>query len=147
MTVYPLATAALIPAKNKGPPKRALVLNQVLRRTAVNLPVFVILMPMSVVHLLAMKFGAMICRVLPACREIAMIPVAIVESMIHMTMEPARTVEPGTRSNKHSARIPLRTIISIWGAVIRRSLVVSIRTNRRFTNLHRNLSRSFGARR
>jgi hypothetical protein len=138
MTVYPLTTASLIPGKKKGPPKRALIV----KRIVANLPVFVVLMPMSIMHRLAMKFCAMIRRMLPARWEIAMIPVAIVQRMIYVTMEVVRTVEPGTRSNKYSTRIPLRPIIPIRRAVIRRSLVVSIWTNRRLADLHSNLSRS-----
>jgi len=99
-------------------------------------------MPVRIMHLMSVKFGAMIRRVLPARREMAMIAVAIVEGMIHMPMEVVRTVEPGTRSNKHSARKPLRPIIPIRRAVIRRNLVISIRTDRRLADLHSDLSRS-----
>jgi len=100
---------------------------------------------MRIVHGLPMEFLPMLSRVLTARRETTVVSLPVIQVVIHMPVKMVRTVEPGTRSNKHSARIPLRPIIPIRSAVIRRSLVISIRTNRRFANLHSNLSRSLVA--
>jgi hypothetical protein len=96
---------------------------------------------MRIVHGLPMEFLPMLSRVLTARRETTVVPLPVIQVVIHMPIKMVRSMEPRTRANKYTTRKPLRPIIPIRRAVIRRNLVISIRTNRRFADLHSNLSR------
>jgi hypothetical protein len=63
-----------------------------------------------------------------------MIAFAIVQVMIHVSVEVLRPMKPRTRADKHAAYEPLRPIITIRGAVIRRYFVVPIWTHRWLTD-------------
>jgi hypothetical protein len=49
--------------------------------------------------------------------------------MIHMPVEVIWSVEKRARTDKHSSREPFRAIVTIWGAVVGRDLVISIRAD------------------
>jgi len=97
--------------------------------------------PMGIVHRLAVELGAVIDRMLAARGRRTVIALAVVEMVVYMAIEVIRAVKPGTCANEHPAREPLWTIVSVGSAVVRRNLVVAIRTNRRFSNLHGYLCR------
>ena len=58
-------------------------------------------------------------------------PVAppIVEIMINVSVEALRPVKIWARADEYSAREPFRAIVTIWGAVVGRDLVISIRAD------------------
>jgi len=97
-------------------------------------------MPMRVVHCCAVKFAARRGWMLVSRRHRSFITLSVVQSVIDVTMEASRTVEPWTCADENAAREPLGTVISIRSAVIGRSFVIAIGANRRSADLHRNLS-------
>jgi hypothetical protein len=96
-------------------------------------------MTMFVMHGFAVKLGTMFCWPLAARWHGPLIALTIVEMMIDVSVEMACPVIPRSRSNKYAARKPLRPIITVRGAVIRRLFVISVRANRRLSNANRNL--------
>ena len=60
-------------------------------------------MSMRVVHGLAMEFRAVLRRVLAAGREAAVIALAVVEMVIHMSVKMIASVEPGSCTDKYTA--------------------------------------------
>jgi hypothetical protein len=63
------------------------------------------------------------------------IALAKVEMMINVSIEMLRPVEPGSSPDEYTTREPLRAIVAIRRAVIGGNLVVSIRTNRRRSDI------------
>ena len=102
---------------------------------------------MRVVHGLAMEFRAVLRRVLAAGREAAVIALAVVEMVIHMPVEMVAAVKPRSRADKDAAAVPLRPIVAIRSALIRRSFVVAIRAFRLRADFDRYLRRRLGRRR
>ena len=96
-------------------------------------------MAMFVMHGFAVKLCAMFNWMLAARRHRPLVALAIVEMMIDVSVEMRCPVIPGSRSDKYAARKPLGPIITVRGTVIRRHLVISVRTHRRLSNSHRNL--------
>src|SRR5579872_7049790 len=78
-------------------------------------------------------------RTLTSTGHRAAVALAKVEMMVDMSVEMIRTVEPRSRSNEDPAGKPFRPIVAIWGAVVRRNLIVSIRTNRWLSDADGNL--------
>jgi hypothetical protein len=97
------------------------------------------LMTMRVMHSVAMKFSAMFRWMFAASGEATMVALAIVEMMIDVSVEVIRPVKPGSRTNEHTAYKPLRPIIPVGGAVVRRNFIVPVRTDRRRSDADRNL--------
>jgi len=97
------------------------------------------LVAMWVMHCVAVKFRAVFRWMFTAGREVTVVALAIVEMMIDMSVEALRSVKPRSRTDEYAAYEPLRPIIPVRGAVIRRNFIISVRTNRRFSNAHRNL--------
>jgi len=95
---------------------------------------------MRIVHRLTVKLRPMIRRPLATRRHWSVISMAIVKVVIHMSIEVIWSVEPGSRSNEHATREPLRSVISIRCAVVGRNFVISVRANRRSADFHCNLS-------
>jgi len=100
-------------------------------------------MTMDIMHSLAVKLRTVFSRMLPARRHGPVIAMAVVEMMVDMSVKMFRSVEPGSRSDKYTARKPLGAVVTVWRAVIRGLLVISIRTNRRLSNTDCNLCISF----
>lgn len=96
-------------------------------------------MTVRVMHCLTVKLCAVFRRVFTTCGKRPVIAFAIVQVMVHVSVEVLRPMKPGTRANEYAAYEPLRPIISIRGAVIRRCFVVPVRTNRWLTDANRNL--------
>lgn len=67
---------------------------------------------------------------------IAMMWIVVV---IDVTVEVVRAVEPWSGSNKDAAAEPLRAIVAIRCALVRRVIVVTVGANRRHTNTDGNL--------
>lgn len=96
-------------------------------------------MSMRIMHCLAVKLRTMFRWMLAASGKTTVITVAIVVVMIDVSVEMFRPMKPRSGSNKHAAAEPLGAIISVWSAVVRRHLVISVRTNGRRPNLYGNL--------
>jgi hypothetical protein len=94
---------------------------------------------MSIVLGLTVKLPPVFCRVLAARWETTVISFTEIIVMIYMSVETLRSVEPGTGTDEYTALEPLRAVVAIGGTVVRRNLVVSVRTNRRGTDTDRNL--------
>ena len=105
------------------------------------------LMPVRIVHRLTVEFCPMIARMLPALRHRPVISMPVVKMMVYMPVEMIRPVKPRPSADENAAIKPLRTIIPIRCAIVRRHLVVAVRTARLRPNIHRNLSRSRHCRR
>ena len=97
-------------------------------------------MTVWVMHRLAMKLSTVFRRGLATGWKLAMVALAIVEMMIDVSVETIRPVIPGSGPDEDTAREPLRSIVPIRSASVRRSLIVPIRTNGRRSNADRNLS-------
>lgn len=100
----------------------------------------VIFVPVRIVHCRSVKFAALIYRMFATCRHGSVVAVAIVQSVIDMTVEVPRPVEPGAGPNEHTTREPFRTVVPIRRAVVRRNFVVTVGANRWCANFYRNLS-------
>ena len=96
-------------------------------------------MPMRIMHRLAMELPALGNRMLTPRRIRSMIALPVVKMMVYMTVEMIGAMKPRSGSNKHTARKPLRTVISVRRAVVRRSFIVAVRAYRRRTDLNGNL--------
>jgi len=89
---------------------------------------------MRIMHGLAMKFRAMIRRALAARREAAVIPLPVVQVVIHMPVKMIAPMKPGPRTDEDAAVVPLRSVIPIGRALVWRSLIVAIGAIRLHTN-------------
>jgi len=73
---------------------------------------------------------------LAAHRIRAVITKSRIVGVIDVSSEAYRTTEPRSRTQKHSARKPLRPVVAKRCAVIRRVVVVPVRAHRRGANLY-----------
>ena len=96
-------------------------------------------MAMRIMHRLAVKFCTVLRWMLAPRRKISMVALAVIETVINMPVKSVGPVKPGSGANKQAGGKPLRAIVTIRGTVIRRSLIVSIRASRRFSDVDRNL--------
>jgi hypothetical protein len=101
---------------------------------------------MRVVHGLAVEFRAMIRRVLAASWEAAVIALAVVEMVIHMAVKMPAPMKPRPRADKDTAGEPLRSVVPVRCALVRRSFVVTIGTFRLRADFHCYLRRRLGRR-
>jgi len=102
------------------------------------------LVPMSIVHRLSMKLRPMIRRVFPTRREPSVIALAVIQTVIYMPVEMISPVKPRSRADKDAAVVPLRTVIPVRRARIRRSLVIAVRASRFHADPDRYLRRRLG---
>jgi hypothetical protein len=63
-----------------------------------------------------------------------------IEVVINVTVEVGGTVEPGAGSNKDASAEPLWPVVSVWSAVVRGIVEVTIWANRRCSDIDGNLS-------
>jgi hypothetical protein len=94
---------------------------------------------MDIMHGVPVKLGTVLSGMLVPRGERAVVSLAIVEVMVHVPVEVLRSMEPGSGTDEYATREPLRAIVTIGRAIIRRSLVISVRTNRRFSDADCNL--------
>jgi hypothetical protein len=74
-------------------------------------------------------------------RKRSMITMAWVIAIVHVSVKPVMTVEPGTRSYKHSANKPIRAVVPVRSAVIRFIVEVPVWAHRRYANVNGYLGR------
>ncbi len=96
-------------------------------------------MSVRIVHGLAMERSSVLDRMLAARGHWPVVSVAIVKVVIHMPHKVLRAVEPGASADEHAAGEPLRTVVPVRRAVVRRNLIIAVRTNRRLTDADRDL--------
>jgi hypothetical protein len=94
-----------------------------------------------VMHCFTVKISTVLRWTLAARGPGPAVALTKVEAMINVSIETIRAVEPRSCPDEYTAREPLRTIVAVWSAVIRRDFIVSVRTNRRFSDAHGNLRR------
>jgi hypothetical protein len=75
-----------------------------------------------------------------APRQGAMVTIMGVEAIIHVAVKAVRTVEPGASAKKHASNEPIRSVVAIGGAVIRRVVEVPIGAGGLHSNADCNLS-------
>ena len=98
---------------------------------------------MRIVHCLAVELCAVIAGALSTLRHWSVVPVPVVITMVNMAVEVFGAMKPRACSDKYPAVEPLRAVISVRRAVVRRNFVVSIRAGWRRADLDRNLSLRF----
>ena len=100
----------------------------------------------SLAHV-APSIARFICReVIEALRTTlrnrSMVAVSRIVAVVHVTIEMVMTVEPGTCTDEDSARKPVRAVVPVGSAVIRRIVEVAVRANRSDTYVDGNLGRT-----
>ena len=78
-------------------------------------------------------------RLRPATRQRSRVPVMRVIAIVDVSIKSMRPVEPGSRAKEDAAHKPVRTVIAVGRAVIRRVIEITIRANRRHADADRNL--------
>jgi hypothetical protein len=68
-------------------------------------------------------------------REWTAIAVMWIKAVIYVAVEASRAMKPRAGSNKDTAGEPLRPIVSIGGAAVRRIVEVAIWASRRYSNI------------
>jgi hypothetical protein len=94
---------------------------------------------MGIMHCFSMELSAVLNRTLAARGERPVVALAIVKIVIDVSVKVFASVEPRSRANKYASRKPLRAIVTIRRAVVRRNLVVPVRTNRGLPDAYGNL--------
>ena len=113
-----------------------------------ELSVPVIHMPAPIAHFGSMEMMKIVVRVIPpvivvpiimlaAPRHRPVVPEARIVMPIYPAVEAPPAAIPRPRANENAIAEPCRTVIPVWRAVIRRIVVIAIRTNRRRPNVHR----------
>ena len=97
------------------------------------------LVPVDVVHRLAVKFLTVSGGPLTASRKASLITLTIVVVMINMAIEIFAAVIPGSYPDKHTAREPLGAVVPVGSAIVRGLFIIPIRTFRGWSYLDRNL--------
>ena len=100
-------------------------------------------MTMYIVHGLTVELCAVFRRRCAARGHSPVVALAIVEMMIDVAVEMIRPVIPGASADEDPAAEPLGPIIAIRSAVVRRSLVIPVGANRRYSNADSNLCMRF----
>ena len=98
---------------------------------------------MYIVHCLTVKLRAVLRWSGAARRVPTAVALAIVELMIDVAVEMVRPVIPRAGADEDTASEPLGPIIAIRSAIVRRSLVVPIGANRRYSDTDCNLCTRF----
>lgn len=68
----------------------------------------------------------------------SVITVMRIPAIIDMAVKTTRAVEPGAGSDKHSAHIPIGSIVAIGGAIVGRIVEVTVGAYRRSSNIYAN---------
>ena len=68
-------------------------------------------------------------------RQRSVVAVTRVITVIHMTDPACRPVKPGACTNKHAAGKPIGAVVAVGSAVIRSVIKVTVRTDRRDSNI------------
>jgi len=98
--------------------------------------------PVSIARFIALKMRKCMCVTV---RQRAMISMTWIVPVIYVSIKTMRTMEPRAGANKDSARKPVRSVVAIGSAIIRRVVEISVRTYRRNADANGNLGcMSFG---
>jgi hypothetical protein len=87
--------------------------------------------PVPVMGLIALEVVELLR---PTRRKRPMVPMPRIKPVVYMPMEPGRPMKPRSRSNKDPTRKPIRPIVPIRRAIIRRIVEVPIWAIRRNAN-------------
>jgi hypothetical protein len=104
----------------------------------------------SIAHFVWLEVGNLI-QTLPRLWPVATgwpwaaIAVIRMETVVHVAMEPGGTMKPRACPDEDSSYKPFRAIIPIGSTIVRRHVVVPIRTHRRNSNLNAYLSLHCGS--
>lgn len=107
-------------------------------------------MPAPIAHFIAFEMLDFI-EALSRLRTVAavwmgtVVSVLRMEVIIHMAVKTLRTMKPWTCANKYSTTKPLRTVVAVRRAVVRRNVVISIRALRRDSDVDADLGLGFGS--
>jgi hypothetical protein len=74
-------------------------------------------------------------RPISALRQRPTVAVMWIKPVVDMSVKPTRSVEPGTRSEKHTSHKPIGTVVAVRSAVIRLVVEVSVGTDGRRPNI------------
>ena len=84
-------------------------------------------------------------RMIAAGRVRAVITVIGVESVIHMAVEPFGAVKPWAHADEDAARKPVRAVIAVGSAIVRRRVVIAVGADRGYADFDSDLSLHFGS--
>ncbi len=76
-----------------------------------------------------------------AFRQRSVIAIMRIPAIIYVAIEAARTMEPRAGSDKDAANEPVRAVVPVGSAIIRRIVEVPIRAHGRHANVYGNLLR------
>ena len=95
-------------------------------------------MPAAVAHLVSMELVevAMVVEMFLVARVGAVVSMAPVKAIVHMAVEVMRAVVPGAGADEHAIREPFRTVVAVGRALLRRVVIVAIRTNWLRADIH-----------
>ena len=96
-------------------------------------------MAVNIMHRVSVKLCPALGWMFSPCWKRPVIAVSIVEMMVYMPVKVLWAVKPRSRADENTARKPLRSVVTVRRAVIRRSLIIAIRTNRRLSDTDCNL--------
>ena len=92
--------------------------------------------PASITHFVSVE---MVERLVPAFRMWTRVAVLRIETVINVTMEVVRTVEPRAGSDEYATAEPLGPVVPVRSAVVWRVVVVAIRARGFGANVDRDL--------
>jgi len=94
---------------------------------------------MGIMHGFAVERRTVFYRMLTTRRVRPMVALAIVEMVIDVSVEVIRPMKPRSCADEDPAREPLRAIVAVRSAVVRRNLVIPVRAHRGGANFDCNL--------
>jgi hypothetical protein len=97
---------------------------------------------MSIPHFISLKISGRcgMLRSFATMRIFAFVAVVGLEMIVYMTSKVLWAMKPRTGADEDATAEPVRTVVSVRSAVIRRDRVVAIRTYGSYTDLDANLS-------
>jgi hypothetical protein len=106
-------------------------------------------MPLSVSHFVSLEVSLidMLRRIgsLAAAGHRTSVTMVRMEAIVHVAVEIARPVKPRTDTDEDPSGEPFWAVVAIWSTVIRRDVVVAVRTDRCHSDVDGYLSiRSWG---
>jgi hypothetical protein len=101
----------------------------------------------SVMHFIAVEvFGGAVpsfTGLLSGVRKLTVVSMVRMKVVVYVATEVGWTVKPGAGTDEDSAGKPLRTVVSVWRAAVRRGFVISIGAGRGDADIHADLSICF----
>ncbi len=110
---------------------------------------FVVSVAVTIAHLVSVEVlgGTMppVTRPVAVMRILTVVAVIRAVVIVDVAMEMFRAVKPWAGTDKDPVRKPFRTVITVRSATIRRGIVVTVRTNGRYTDADANLGLCSGS--